>query len=555
LDSDGQPEATKALVVIGVGINGFWRLPLAYYLTDGTNSDLQESILSMIISKLWEVGCVAVSITLDGLAANQKTVQKLGCTLDPDNLVSTFPHPECSDISVAVIFDPCHMLKLARNALNEYQIITVPNVGKAKWQHIEMLHSKQSDEGLTLANKVTKAHINFKRQKMKVRLAVQVFSASTARALEYLRLSGSREFTDSQATEVLVSTLDKLFDILNSRSRHGKGYKAAIGYSNAFSRLAFLRSTKDFLLNLQDSTGRKLVHTKRRTFVLGLCITIDSIVYLTERLLLGSGVNGVKLTYFLTYKLSQDQIETLFSVIRRRGGWNNNPTTLQFSYAYRALLSHIGVVASRSCNVFVDGSNDILSGQENEEVDPVFVNNLLNEHSYATWLPMLSSYVENVCCYIAGFVVRRLLPRLKCSECRGLLVDPAGSTSCFFLQLKDNGGLVKPSEGVITVIQTAEKYLRSYIPKDQPVHAISRLGMKIEHSVLLGLDCSKVFGDTSHMLDSGEGIENHVISLIRQVVRFFLDIRKFHIAKCWNNNQKGTVVRQSMTKLVLFKNQ
>lgn len=521
MDSDGQPEATKALVVIGVGINGFWRLPLAYYLTDGTNSDLQESILCTIISKLWEVGCVVVSITLDGLAANQKTVLKLGCKLDAENLVSTFPHPECSDISVAVIFDPCHMLKLARNALNEYQIISVPGVGNAKWQHIEMLHSKQSDEGLTLANKITKAHVNFKRQKMKVRLAVQVFSASTARALEYLRLSGCREFADSQATEVLVSTLDKLFDILNSRSRYGKGYKAAIGYGNAFSRLACLRSTKDFLLNLQDSTGKKLVDTKRRTFVLGLCITIDSVIYMTERLLLGTGINGVKLTYFLTYKLSQDQIETLFSVIRRRGGWNNNPTTLQFSYAYRALLSHIGVVASRSCNVFVDGSNDIISGQEKEDIDPIFINDILNEHSYATWLPLLSSYVENVCCYIAGFVVRRLLPRLKCSQCRELLADPAGTTSCAFLQLKDNGGLVKPSEGVITIIETAEKYLRAYIPKDQPVHAISRLGMKIEHSVLLGLDCSKVFGDTSHILDSSDGIDNHVVSLVRQIVRFF----------------------------------
>jgi len=54
------------------------------------------------------------------------------------------------------------MMKLARNTLNEYQIIVLPGIGKAKWQHIELLHSKQKVEGLTLANKLTDAHMKFK---------------------------------------------------------------------------------------------------------------------------------------------------------------------------------------------------------------------------------------------------------------------------------------------------------------------------------------------------------------------------------------------------------
>jgi len=43
--------------------------------------------------------------------------------------------------------------------------------------------------------------------------------------------------------------------------------------------------------------------------------------------------------------------------------------------------------------------------------------------------------------------------------------------------------------------------------------------------------------------------------LIRQIVRFFLDIRTFHVARTWNDSQKGTMIRQTMTKLILFKNQ
>jgi hypothetical protein len=85
--------------------------------------------------------------------------------------------------------------------LNEYQIISVPGVGKAKWQHIELLHKLQAGEGLTLANKLTSQHIAYQTQKMKVRRAVQVISASTATALKFLRTNKYAGFDETLATE------------------------------------------------------------------------------------------------------------------------------------------------------------------------------------------------------------------------------------------------------------------------------------------------------------------------------------------------------------------
>jgi hypothetical protein len=83
------------------------------------------------------------------------------------------------------------MMKLARNAFNEYQIIDLPGVGKAKWRNVNLLHKKQTDEGLVLGNKLTKSHLNYKNQKMKVKLAVQAFSSSCSKALQYLRTSSA----------------------------------------------------------------------------------------------------------------------------------------------------------------------------------------------------------------------------------------------------------------------------------------------------------------------------------------------------------------------------
>ena len=43
------------------------------------------------------------------------------------------------------------------------------------------------------------------------------------------------------------------------------------------------------------------------------------------------------------YKTSQDHLELFFGAVRAAGGCNNNPTTIQFTAAYKSLLlkSHI----------------------------------------------------------------------------------------------------------------------------------------------------------------------------------------------------------------------
>jgi len=556
LDDDNQPQATKVLMVIGVGIAGHWRLPLCYCLTDGTNADLQNSLLRTVINKLWQSGCCVVSVTMDGLAANCKTFEYLGCSLNPDNIVSVFPHTECSTMAIAAVFDACHMIKLARNCLNAYQILVIPGVGKVKWEHMRQLHAVQTAEGLHLANKLTKSHIEFKTQKMKVRLAVQVISDSCATAIEYLRKSEVPEFSDSFATEVFLRRLDRLFDILNCRSVCAKSYKSPTNANNAAERISFLKETQQFLLSLEDTNGKRLVFTKRRMFVVGLCVTISSVVWLMEQLLLNSGMNGVKLSYLLPYRLSQDNIEIFFSIIRRRGGWCNNPTARQFRSAFRAILSHIGVVPSSSANCAAQPSDDILLDGEQE--NDIFVDSAvaIQDHDYAALRPKLSTYVENVSSYIAGFVVRKLLPKLKCNECRTLLVDVQNeqTSATSFLRLKNNGGLVVPSTAVTRIVHTAEQYLR-VIQCDKPVHAISRLGTSLEIMVLQNIDLKATFGQSNHIEDTIDGIDNHVSGVAREIIRTYLLIRKMHIVKNWNISLKGVTLRQSLTKLVLFKNQ
>ena len=71
------------------------------------------------------------------------------------------------------------MLKLLRNTLSDGGKFVDNKNEKIKWEYIAEL------EKLHLANKVTKTHVNFPTQKMKVSQAAQTFSASVASAIEF----------------------------------------------------------------------------------------------------------------------------------------------------------------------------------------------------------------------------------------------------------------------------------------------------------------------------------------------------------------------------------
>ena len=75
--------------------------------------------------------------------------------------------------------------------------------------------------------------------------------------------------------------------------------------------------------------------TKRKTGFIGLLSAIKTIQNLFNLL---DKERNAPLKYILTYKFSQDHLELLFGAIRSAGGINNNPTTKQFTAAYKRLL-------------------------------------------------------------------------------------------------------------------------------------------------------------------------------------------------------------------------
>ena len=112
---------------------------------------------------------------MDGTSVNFRAMKLLGCNIGTtsDNLDGLFTF---DDNDVYFFPDPPHMLKLARNALHDYQIFVDGEGNKIKWSHIQELHKLQQDEdGLKFGNKISSRHINYQRNKMKVRTREKAF--------------------------------------------------------------------------------------------------------------------------------------------------------------------------------------------------------------------------------------------------------------------------------------------------------------------------------------------------------------------------------------------
>jgi len=305
----------------------------------------------------------------------------------------------------------------------------------------------------------------------------------------------------------------------------------------------------DYVKNLTDIHGKPLLHSRRKTGFVGFLGTLQSIVNVSRRLL------AKNYLCVLTYRFSQDHLETLFSRIRSRGGFNNNPNALQFKYALRSLLQKNGVTPSPSTNCLALPQTDVLAPLDIADDSAATSETIITEPESGAFLTAIrnkSIYHENALHYISGFVQRKLLEKFKCPECIEYLLSSqfAGHFSLFTLQ-SDRGGLVHAHTDVFTVVLEADRILRFMM-------AASSLGpLKAVHNTFLlrlGIAVLKAVRDKVNV----ESQESHPVQIIKFICNFFCNTMLHHFGKIFSerhlNFDKGSI-RHSLNKKILFMHQ
>lgn len=176
IQADDAPECTEALVFMVNSLNSNFKIPIAYFLIKSLSADERKNLIEDAITRLYECGVRVVCLTTDGPSYNKSMMKKFGADLDYLEPKPYFTHPSNPSLRIYTMLDACHMLKLVRNILgSEKQLYT--SDGVVKWIYIERLHDIQLQEGFKLGNKLSKSHIEFAKQKMKVKLAAQTLSS------------------------------------------------------------------------------------------------------------------------------------------------------------------------------------------------------------------------------------------------------------------------------------------------------------------------------------------------------------------------------------------
>ncbi|CAH2088929.1 unnamed protein product [Euphydryas editha] len=272
-ESDSTEEASECFVILLTSINEAWKLPVGYFLISSLTGEQKSHLVQVCIQMVEETGINIVALTCDGLAANFAMFQDLGCDLQKCQEKTVFA---VENQKVFAFIDPCHCIKLVRNAFSDLKVIIDREGNKIEFKYIKLLLELQEKEGLHLGTKLSKAHVEFATQKMKVRLATQLFSNSVADALEFceynLKLS---QFQGCSLTAQFIRIFNNVFDCLNSRSLRPPGWKKAIFFEHDSSHKLLL--VKSVILSYLDIRykyyGKKHAeHVSKRNFLTKLII-------------------------------------------------------------------------------------------------------------------------------------------------------------------------------------------------------------------------------------------------------------------------------------------
>ncbi|GFS22961.1 THAP domain-containing protein 9 [Elysia marginata] len=254
--------------------------------------------------------------------------------------------------------------------------------------------------------------------------------------------------------------------LCNSTDPFAKVFKSPITQHNFMLKCNVIADAIRFINSFTDAAGKPLLQGKRETGFVDFVVTLTATQRIAERLLR----SGYKL--LSTYRLSQNHLETLFSRIRRKRGWNNNPSTLQFTFPFRSLLIKNGVLSSLkgNCspsppdNPLLDVDDGEGNAKDKDKSEAFFQNILCNSSPY----DIISMY----CITLPDTLKKKLIEKLKCLHCISHLSAKEDSFSQFeqLTRRRNKGGLRLTHPDILVIVKKTDQILRTLLAsaKDGP---------------------------------------------------------------------------------------
>lgn len=231
MGKDGKPAvATQLLVFMVVSIDSKWKIPIGYFPFWSMDAEQKSDIITKAVLRVEETGVKIIGLTFDGSPINFSVMNVLGVDVKKNRLQDVYKCTVVDDEAgdqcpsrakeLYMFPDPCHMIKLVRNTIGEYDLLDSEG-REINFQYVvDLFELQRSDSftGLDLGTKLKSNHILYENRKMSVQLAVQLLSNSVSEAIDFcrdeLRLP---QFVGSEGTTHFIRVMNNAFDVLNTR--------------------------------------------------------------------------------------------------------------------------------------------------------------------------------------------------------------------------------------------------------------------------------------------------------------------------------------------------
>lgn len=555
---DFSPLSKDVLLLMVSGISKEFKIPIGYFLTNGIKAEEKVAILNEAMHKLSECNVKLASTTCDGAAENIRSLKNLGVQFDEGKPYFRNPH---DGSIVFVLLDPPHMIKLIRNCLGRLKEIIVGDDYKIKWKYIQDLVSLQISQNINLCNKLTKTHVDYENVKMRVRIAAETISNSTASAIEFLDTRAiNPNFSDSAATVKFIRTFNNLFDAMNTKLGHTDDeYKRPISEENINQLQTYFDEAKNYIKTLKVKQDRNLKDIlKSNSYVpfFGFLHNMTSFMGIYNLYIKPNGIEK-----FYTFAVSQDHVECFFGCIRRMGGNNCNPNAQQFSAAYRKLLFQNEVSSSDVANCQNDITKilELSSGMKkinlsDNVVDLQTLEACDGESDAAIFCGVNDEYADinqnqtalddNYKAYLASVLQSKVIRKITlkgargCVQCLNIFGENDKTNDIFIEFLSQRKNILQPCKSTIDIIRATERLLERY--ESQDVSFLSVVAHILKTIDMVPLYVLSNFGEQ----------HNHKFDFIKFIIEEYLDMRCMYESKLVTRMAQKKLLRNYYLKEV-----
>ncbi|KAL7291658.1 hypothetical protein TKK_0014696 [Trichogramma kaykai] len=539
--------ATQVLVIMLSGLQSNWKQAIFFKFSKGSvSTETLKKIIIDMLDKIENTGLQVKMMVCDQGTANQKLIANF-------EISEARPYILKFGRKIFFNFDAPHLFKCWRNNMMDNDFLIGDN--QVSWECIKELRDLERDKPCRAAPKLSDRHLNPNNfQKMNVKLAVQIFSASVSRAMITGYHCGDLKHPHCEATAAFLWSMNKLFDHINARhANDANPDRRGLSQKNP----AVENSLRNFIPWLENIA---VVSKPSPPCFRNLILTIQGILGLWEE------KKREGQFYLLTGKLNQDPLENYFAFMRYLSGCNTHPTAMKFRYNHQhgTIMSLLFPPPGANCKpddcinllstlseIKLQKNADNIDQKETDDyVDKKLNAWLINDYAYAevedSPSPKTDLGDQNqptlLRCsmkYVAGYLAHKCLIKFHCESCRSTLIrenqnleaneDLLIFWKAYNVPQKELGNLkVKEIENVNKLSDDELKQLCKEIYKNyhkSSLESLKKFGLSYENVInedikifsIIKLDVSTAALNDLNMndshsepnvADSDEGIEN-----------------------------------------------